>query len=194
LDTGAVCKGSHQTITDRMRTIFLGLSTLLLAFTLAMLTFLSLKRWEMRRNAAHPVPVHRSHADFRPSPRLSAEQVTDIQLAALKHNDVWDQGIRKAFEFFDPSAGPEKRLSFEEFRRMLRSDSYKSILNYRRVKKNPVNYYENKAFRVVTVAGRDGRYTSYLFELEFQDSGDFEKCWLTKNVRKLDERSPYAQI
>ena len=77
---------------------------------------------------------------------------------------------------------------------MMRSDNFKPILNYRKASKSTVNYYNNNAFRIVTVDSGDGRKITYLFELEFQTSGKHLNCWLTKTVRKLDERSPFAMI
>ena len=177
-----------------MRTIFLSISTLAFAFTMAMLTFLTWKRWEMRTGLPQRDYMYRAHSQFKPSPRLSAEQVTDLQLAALKYNDARDQGIRKAFEFVGIDSSNQREEHFRHFRNMLRSDNFKPILNYRKASKSPVNYYNNNAFRIVTVDSGDGRQITYLFELEFQTSGKHLNCWLTKTVRKLDERSPFAMI
>ena len=129
----------------------------------------------------------------KPSPSLSANQVVEIQLKALRHNDIFNTGIKRAF-YFTTSYNNEGKKSYLDFQDMILSQKYASILNHRHVYRSPIEYYRQQAFQVVTVRDRQSRKIEFLFELELQKESPSKGCWLTKSVRIIREESPFSVI
>jgi hypothetical protein len=170
-------------------------TTFLFTTIIALTVYLAWER-EMYRSQYRAMGQSKGHAATlvkKPSPELSAGEVVEIQLDALQHNDRYDNGIQKAY-YFTTTFSEHGRKSFEDFQKLIRSDRYASMLNHHYVSSSSVEYYQNKAFQVVTVVDFRNRKTEFLFELELQKSGPSRGCWLTKNVRIIREESSFSVI
>ena len=115
-----------------------------------------------------------------PSPELTPEQVVQIQLNALRHNDSRNRGIEVAFRFASPNnklqTGPLAR-----FTRMLQQGPYNLMLAYDNAAYDPVEIQEDYARQRVTLIG-SGLVVAYEFYLSRQTEGGCIGCWMTDAV------------
>lgn len=115
-----------------------------------------------------------------PSPDLTPEQVVQIQLNALRHNDSRNRGIEVAFRFASPNnklqTGPLAR-----FTRMLQQGPYNLMLAYDNAAYDPVEIQEDYARQRVTLIG-SGLVVAYEFYLSRQTEGGCIGCWMTDAV------------
>lgn len=130
--------------------------------------------WLMQAQAAVDI-------DAYPSPDISPGRVVELQMHALRHNDLQNSGIAVAFRFASPankhSTGPLTR-----FITMLRSDGYAAMLNHLSVDYAPVEQTGDRAVRQVQMMGPDQRAYTLIFYLSRQISGDCIGCWMTDAV------------
>ncbi len=115
-----------------------------------------------------------------PSPELTPEQVVQIQLNALRHNDSRDRGIEVAFRF----ASPDNKLQtgpLARFTRMLQQGPYKLMFAYDNASFDPVEIEEGYARQRVTLIG-SGLVVAYEFYLSRQTEGGCIGCWMTDAV------------
>jgi len=119
--------------------------------------------------------------DARPSPSITPEGVIDIQLEALKHNDVptQDNGIEICFRFASPGnkafTGPLSR-----FKRMIRNPLYDHMINFEDATFAPANT-SGTTWRISLTKGGSTRV--FLWGLSKQQgSGEFANCWMTDSV------------
>ena len=105
-------------------------------------------------------------ASLSPSPELTPEQVVQIQLNALRHNDSRNRGIEVAFRFASPNnklqTGPLAR-----FIHMLQQGPYNLMLAYDHAVYDAVEIEENYARQRVTLVG-SGLVVAYEFYLSRQ--------------------------
>jgi len=124
--------------------------------------------------------VLRLSEKLAPSAVLTPEQVVQIQLKALRHNDSSNRGIEVAFRFASPDnkiqTGPLPR-----FISMIQQRPYSLMLAYDNVAFSPVEIVEDRARQRVTLIG-SGRVVAYEFYLSRQTKGDCLGCWLTDAV------------
>jgi hypothetical protein len=115
-----------------------------------------------------------------PSPELTPEQVVQIQLNALRHNDSRNRGIEVAFRFASPNnklqTGPLAR-----FTHMLQQGPYNLMLGYDNAVFDPVEIEEDHARQRVTLIG-SGLVVAYEFYLSRQTEGACIGCWMTDAV------------
>jgi hypothetical protein len=117
----------------------------------------------------------------RPSPKLTPSEVVRIQVDALRHNTVLNEGIALTFRFASPDnkqvTGPLPR-----FTEMLRSDPYDRLLNHRRARYGPIAIAANQAYQTVTITDAVGERIDYHWVLTRQTTGEYEGCWMTNAV------------
>jgi hypothetical protein len=109
--------------------------------------------------------------------------VVAVQVAALGANDrsTADEGIETTYRF----ASPENRQfvgSFEDFRQVVRSETYRPLLAYESVTFEAVERSGNVATRVVTVRDANGTASSFEFTLVRQTTAQYDGCWMTEGV------------
>lgn len=133
-------------------------------------------------------PVDKEKPAPVPGPGLSPARVIEIQLEALRRNDVptRDAGIATAFRFASPGnrevTGPLPRFVL-----LVKSPAYRPLLNHRIAGFGPIVVEGDAAARRVTVVAEDGR----AFEYEFRLSKDPESgCWFTDGVILVPEKAP----
>ncbi len=128
-----------------------------------------------------------------PAPELTAEDVVEIQLEALKNNDESDKGIERAFNFTSSYIAKDEK-TLRSFTNIVKSERFCSILNYSGVEKSPVRYHYNTAFQMVQVTDQEDRKVIFLFTLTRHLDKPYKGCWLTESVRKIKEEEPFEHI
>jgi len=123
-----------------------------------------------------------------PRPELTPDQVIEIQVEALRKNDIPtpDAGIATTFRFASPSnrkvTGP-----LERFAQIVKSPGYRPMIGHRIAGYGPVKVRGDLAVARVTVIAADGK----AFEYEFRLSRDPEShCWFTDGVILIPEKAP----
>ncbi len=127
----------------------------------------------------------KSMADLvKPNNGIEPIQVVKIQLRGLKTNDkpYKDVGIEQTWEFAHPKnknvTGP-----LENFKVMLKGDSYSMLLNHIEHKVEQIYVSENKASFEVTVLDDKKRYYKFKWIVEkYVKDGPLKGCWLTTIV------------
>ena len=127
----------------------------------------------------------------RPSPALSPEQVVSIQLDALQHNDTptRDHGIEISYAF----TAPENRLPggpLDRFADVARGSLYAPMLNHRSVERGPMHVQGDEARQRVTVVSESGTRVTYIFMLSRQRGGEYDGCWMTDGVARINDTGP----
>jgi len=120
----------------------------------------------------------------KPNDNIEPYQVVKIQLSGLMKNDnpSIDYGIKQTWEFAHPSnkkfTGPLPR-----FINMLKSDSYKMLLNHIDNKIVEISRSNNKLGFEVTILGKDKNYYKFRWVVEkYYEDGPLKDCWLTTMV------------
>jgi len=119
-------------------------------------------------------------ANLVPKPELTPDQVVQIQLNALRHNDARNRGIEVAFRF----ASPDNKLNtgpLPRFISMMQQGPYSLMLDYENLAYHPLEVVENQARQRVTLIGA-GLVVDYEFYLSRQSAGSCSGCWLTDAV------------
>lgn len=131
---------------------------------------------------------HSRHYDLpEPNPDLTAEQVVQIVLEALQHNDdpCVDCGIRTTFNFASPAnraeTGPLPR-----FIEMVRNPLYIPLLNFDRVELDAATVEEGHAEQRIRVFDQVGNSASYVFMLSKQPGPAWKDCWMTDGVVRIE--------
>mgnify|MGYP001213828935 CR=1 FL=1 len=121
---------------------------------------------------------------LKPNDTIKPKQVVKIQLDGLKKNDnsYKDKGIEQTWEFAHPSnkifTGP-----LERFKKMLKGESYKMLLNHKNHKIEEVYSEENLVVFEVMVVDNEKKYYKFRWQVEkYLDTGPLENCWLTTMV------------
>ena len=150
-----------------LRHSFFGLINLLVIFVLAIIFIVSAK------------------ADLtKPNINIEPYQVVKIQLTGLMNNDEpnVDDGIKQTWEFAHPSnkkyTGP-----LPKFINLLKSESYKMLLNHLDSEIIEVFKSNNRYGFEVTILGNDKNYYKFQWVVEkYYDEGPLKECWLTTSV------------
>ena len=127
----------------------------------------------------------KSVADLvKPNNEIEPIQVVKIQLRGLKTNDepYKDVGIEQTWEFAHPKnknvTGP-----LENFKDMLKGDSYSMLLNHIEHKVKQISVSETMASFEVTVLDDKKRYYKFKWIVEkYVKDGPLKGCWLTTIV------------
>jgi hypothetical protein len=119
----------------------------------------------------------------RPNPGYEPVQVITLQLEGLATNDVpyADAGIARAWAFAHPD---NRRLTgpLERFTAMIKSDSYRTLIDHRRHTIKPVSRTDDEAVFAVTVAGADNKVVGYRWVVRKVQSGAYAGAWMTTAV------------
>ena len=118
--------------------------------------------------------------DLVPTPELTPNQVVQIQLNALRHNDARDRGIEVAFRF----ASPDNKLNtgpLPRFISMMHQGPYSLMLAYENLAYHPLEVVENQARQRVTLIG-SGLVVDYEFILSRRFDDGCAGCWMTDAV------------
>lgn len=119
-------------------------------------------------------------ASLVPSPALSPDEVVEIQVEALRHNDARDRGIEVAFRFASPenkrNTGPLPR-----FIEMIKNGPYSLMLHVKQVAYEPIEVAGNQARQRVILFGETTS-MSYVFYLSRQEREPYVDCWMTDRV------------
>ena len=134
----------------------------------------------------------------QPSAELTWQEVLQIQLDALKHNDELDTGIATAFNFASPAnrrnyitpQGDDEVTMLRFFARMLHAPRFRFILNHASAELGPDFIREDEVRQVVTLTSRDGEEVNVLFVLRRQTESPYEGCWMTEGVGVISRRPP----
>ena len=120
----------------------------------------------------------------KPNNEIEPIQVVKIQLRSLKNNNELykDAGIEQTWEFAHPKnknvTGP-----LENFKDMLKGDSYSMLLNHIEHKVEEISESENMASFEVTVLDDKKRYYKFKWIVEkYVKDGPLKGCWLTTIV------------
>ena len=121
---------------------------------------------------------------LKPSPILKPSEIIMIQLKALNNNDypIKDFGILQTWEFAHPNnkkyTGP-----LENFKKMMYSSSYKSMINHKKHIINEIQFSENAALFFVEIIDKNGFKFGFTWMVEkVLDKGNFYDCWMTSSV------------
>ena len=126
-----------------------------------------------------------------PDPKYSAQDVVKIQLQALQHNDqpAPDSGIAVAFRFASPSnqkiTGP-----LDRFIKMVKSPMYAPMVNCKSIELGDTHQVGSDAQQLVHVTTADGQDAFFIFILQKQEDGDFQNCWMTNGVVRVEPTPP----
>jgi len=121
---------------------------------------------------------------IKPNNGIEPYQVVKIQLRSLKDNDnpFKNSGIEQTWEFAHPNnkkfTGP-----LEKFKILLKSDSYKMLLNHLDHNIIEVKTTDSIAAYEVTVLGEGKNYYKFRWIVEkYELDGPLKGCWLTTGV------------
>ena len=116
-----------------------------------------------------------------PDPQYAPEEVVQIQLQALQHNNETDDGIELVFRFASPAnkhiTGPLRR-----FKRLVKTPEYAPMLNHYGAAREPVQIIGNDAYQRVTLLDSTGNEIVYIFLLSKQTGKVCRGCWMTDGV------------
>ena len=119
-----------------------------------------------------------------PNKVIEPHKVIEIQLTALKNNDTpnKDSGIEQTWKFAHPSnkkyTGP-----LPKFINLLKSDSYKMLLNHLDNEIIQVFKSDNSYGFEVRILGKDKNYYKFQWIVEkYYEEGPLKDCWLTTSV------------
>ena len=164
------------------------------------------QRWD---HAARPAPgpliddaiepsrdEHQHAASLMPSPDLSPVGVVTAQLRALQSVSAAPQpggadspALSAAWRFASPS-NREAIGSIEQFEVMLRSPEYALLLAAVDFKVATPRIDGDQAALLVRVVAAHGEAATYGWTLSRQRGGEYDGCWLTDAVVRLDTLTP----
>lgn len=123
-----------------------------------------------------------------PSPELTPSEVIRLQMQALQNNDdpQPDAGITTAYRFASPAnkavTGPLPR-----FIRMVNNPQYRALIDCRSFSQGKMKLSPDEAVQVVKVVDRSGEAVYYAFQLIKQTEGEYEDCWMTAGVMRVQQ-------
>ena len=121
---------------------------------------------------------------IKPSISIKPSDVVLIQLNGLMKNDnpKKNSGIKQTWEFAHPS-NKKNTGPLPKFINMIKSDSYKMLLNH--IENQVVEVFKsNERYGYeVTILGNDKNYYKFQWVVEkYYDEGPLKDCWLTTSV------------
>jgi hypothetical protein len=129
-------------------------------------------------------------ATTQPSPDLTPDQVVQVQMEAMKHNDrpARDVGIAKVFKFASPG-NREQTGPLEKFTAMVKNPVYGPMLNCKSVRYGPVEIDNGQAHQLVKVTDAGGQEAWYIFILSKQTDAPYKDCWMTDGVIRVEPKA-----
>ena len=121
---------------------------------------------------------------IKPNIEIEPDQVVKIQLNGLMNNDEPnpDYGIKQTWEFAHP-ANKKYTGPLPKFINLLKSQSYKMLLDHLDSEIIEVFKSNNRYGFEVTILGNDKNYYKFQWVVEkYYDEGPLKECWLTTSV------------
>ena len=121
---------------------------------------------------------------IKPNIKIDPYQVVIIQLNSLKNNDnpVTDRGIEQTWEF----AHPDNKLNtgpLERFKKMIKGNAYKMLLNHLDHEIINEKVTESKALFEVRILDKNKSYFKFKWQVErYNKEGPLMGYWLTTAV------------
>ena len=121
---------------------------------------------------------------IKPNSGIEPYQVVKIQLRSLKKNDdpTKDNGIEQTWEF----AHPDNKINtgpLEKFKKMIKGDAYKMLLNHLDHEIIQEKVTESKALFEVRILDKNKSYFKFKWQVErYNEEGPLLGCWLTTAV------------
>ena len=121
-----------------------------------------------------------------PDPKYSPADVVNLQMNALKNNNIPypNAGIEISFRFASPEnkkhTGP-----IERFKLLFKNEDYAPMLNYSSLEIGPVKYIQDSANVPIFIMSKEGKKTLYIFRLDKQTQPPYENCWMTSGVIRI---------
>ena len=129
--------------------------------------------------------IHLSSAEIiKPNSNIEPYQVIKIQLKSLQKNNSpsIDNGIEQTWEFAHPN-NKKNTGPLDRFKTMLKSDSYKMLLDHLDHEIIQENLTDSVALFEVRVLGKDKSYYKFRWQVEkYSKEGLLKDCWLTTMV------------
>ena len=121
---------------------------------------------------------------IKPKSNIKPEKVVEIQLLGLQKNDLnyKDSGIEQTWNFAHPS---NKKVTgpLNNFKRMLKGDSYKMMINHLSHTITQLGTGENWAQFEVIILDKEKIYHKFNWQVEkYTIEGPLKDCWLTTMV------------
>ena len=121
---------------------------------------------------------------IKPKSNIKPEKVVEIQLLGLQKNDLnyKDSGIEQTWNFAHPS---NKKVTgpLNNFKRMLKGDSYRMMINHLSHTITQLGTGENWAQFEVIILDKDKIYHKFNWQVEkYNIDGPLKDCWLTTMV------------
>ena len=120
----------------------------------------------------------------KPNIKIEPYQVVKIQLTSLMKNDEpnVDDGIRQTWEFAHP-LNKQYTGPLSKFINLLKSDSYKMLLNHLDNEIIQVFKSDNSYGFEVRILGKDKNYYKFQWIVTmYSGEGPLKDCWLTTSV------------
>ncbi len=122
----------------------------------------------------------------KPHPSLSAKDVVQIVMNALKNNDTptKNRGVVVTFNFSSP-ANKQHTGPLERFNIMIRSKTYSPMINHRKAVYEKYNVEGlNASIDVILISAR-GKTLGYRFRLSKQTGNLFNGSWMADSVMPI---------
>ena len=121
---------------------------------------------------------------IKPKSNIKPEKVVEIQLLGLQKNDLnyKDSGIEQTWNFAHPS---NKKVTgpLNNFKRMLKGDSYRMMINHLSHTITQLGTGENWAQFEVIILDKEKIYHKFNWQVEkYTIEGPLKDCWLTTMV------------
>ena len=121
-----------------------------------------------------------------PDEDKSARKIVKIQIEAMAENNepYEDAGIETAFNF----ASPENKAStgpIDRFKKMVKNPRYRQMLNSNSYRIQETDIGEKQGLIRAELENEDSIVT-YEFNVGIQESGEYEGCWMTDSVLRID--------
>ncbi len=121
---------------------------------------------------------------IKPKSNIKPEKVVEIQLLGLQKNDLnyKDSGIEQTWNFAHPS---NKKVTgpLNNFKRMLKGDSYRMMINHLSHTITQLGTGENWAQFEVIILDKEKIYHKFNWQVEkYTIDGPLKDCWLTTMV------------
>ena len=118
-----------------------------------------------------------------PHPNIHPKKVIEIQLRSLQRNNepIPDAGIKQTWAF----AHPDNRLMtgpIERFTLMMKSRNYKTILQHRNHKIEPVFKTNSRSQFAVSITTLNDQKMTFKWELMKVQIGEYSGSWMTTSV------------
>lgn len=126
-----------------------------------------------------------------PKPELKPEEVVQLVMTALQHNDTpsKDAGIATTFRFASPE-NKEMTGPLERFTQMVKGPMYAPMIGFESVEYLPIDVRGDLAQQFVRLVTAEGTEAYYVFRLRRVSEGDHKDCWMTDAVGRLPGAPP----